>query len=124
VLMLSTRARTLRHGRADSSPPVGMGHLGLRRLRRRRSFSRQGGQRSPGPTNLLPQPWQKPWAWPVWKAPVLPTVQPGQGEQEWPGDVLRVGADADDAGADVGWGADNRGVVDQGAGSGDAAAVG
>src|SRR5215218_739311 len=50
-------------------------------------------------------------------------AQPCQGGQQWAGDVLGLGADTDDAGADVGGGPDDGDVVELGPGPGDAAAV-
>jgi hypothetical protein len=107
---------------------AGMGHLGLRRLRWRSSCL-QLSHRSPQTMWRL-QPIQRfpllpalgPYSRPCF--PLLPMTQSGQGQQQRPGDVLGLGAYPDDPGADVGRGADDGDVVDQGPGADDAAAVG
>jgi hypothetical protein len=122
----STRARTLRHGRVDNSPLWGTGHrLRLRLAALVLSMRAHGGQRSPGPTKRARQARHRPWAWPtptlMWCLPMA--AQQGQELGAAFGHGYRFSY-PDDPGADIGRGADDGNMVDQGAGADDAAAVG
>jgi hypothetical protein len=108
---------------ADAGAQQGAAHRGLR-LRRSRSLAAHLGQRSPGPTNRSLQTGQRPPR--PWKRFCL-FLRTAAEEGEEGGHAFGPGGCfpySGDAGAGVGGDSDNGDVVEGGAGSGDALAVG